>query len=115
MLFDIDWQGADQLAAAMPDDVVRVFILPPSAETLRRRLIGRAADPPEVVARRLSEAANEIAHWRDYDYVIVNEDIERSLSELLAILGAERARRRRLTGLEAFTGSLIDSLGQKSP
>ncbi len=110
MLFDIDWQGANQLAAGMPDDVVRVFILPPSGETLKRRLIGRAEDPPEVVAHRLSEAANDMSHWRDYDYVIVNEHIERALAELTAVLVAERIRRRRLTGLAEFAGNLISSV-----
>lgn len=111
MLFDIDWQGANQLAASMPDDVVRVFILPPSGEILRRRLIGRAEDPPDVVAHRLSEAANDITHWRDYDYVIVNDDIDRALAELTAVLVAERIRRRRMTGLAAFAGGLISSVG----
>lgn len=111
MLFDVDWQGADQLAAGMPDDVVRVFILPPSAQTLRQRLIGRAEDPPEVVAHRLAEAANDIAHWRDYDYVIVNEHLETALASLMAVLGAERVRRGRQVGLATFASGLIGSLG----
>jgi guanylate kinase len=111
MLFDVDWQGASQLAASMPDDVVRVFILPPSADTLRQRLVGRAEDPPDVVAHRLAEAANDIAHWRDYDYVIVNEQLEAALASLVAVLGAERIKRTRQGGLADFAQRLIGSLG----
>ncbi|MFV2092237.1 MAG: guanylate kinase, partial [Hyphomicrobiales bacterium] len=76
ILFDIDWQGAEQLQAAMPDDVVLVFVLPPSAHELMRRLQARAQDTDEVIAKRMHGAAGEISHWRDYDHVIVNDDLE---------------------------------------
>ena len=106
VLFDIDWQGADQLADRAPSDVVRVFILPPSFQVLRERLEKRAQDKPEVVARRLAGAAEEIAHWRDYDYVLVNDDIARCSGELSAILAAERLKRTRRPGIAAFVAGL---------
>jgi guanylate kinase len=106
VLFDIDWQGADQLAAKASADVVRVFILPPSFQILRERLERRAQDKPEVVARRLAGAAAEIAHWRDYDYVLVNAEVEMCLTELRAVLDAERLRRGRRTALPQFIDSL---------
>lgn len=106
VLFDIDWQGAEQLAATAPNDVVRVFILPPSTASLEQRLRTRAQDDDEVVARRLAGAAVEIAHWRDYDYVLVNADVEQCLAQLRAILAAERLRRARQTAL----GDLVHDL-----
>jgi guanylate kinase len=106
VLFDIDWQGAQQLAAKAPDDVVRVFILPPSAAVLGERLRTRALDDEAVVARRLAGAAVEIGHWVEYDYVVVNDDIAASLSQLQAILAAERLRRTRRTGLAAFVAEM---------
>lgn len=106
VLFDIDWQGAQQLAETMKGDLVRVFILPPSGAALETRLKTRAQDPPEVVAARMAEAANEISHWAEYDYVIVNADVERSVAGLLAILTAERLKRERLSGLTAFVREL---------
>ena len=110
VLFDIDWQGANQLNATAPDDVVRVFILPPSAEALRQRLEGRAQDKPEVVARRLAGAAAEIEHWAEYDYVLVNADLERCLAELTTILAAERLRRARQPQLTPFVDRLLAGL-----
>jgi guanylate kinase len=110
MLFDIDWQGAEQLRAQLPADVVGVFILPPDGATLERRLRMRAQDSQTVVARRLAAAAAEITHWRDYDYVIVNADLEASLAGLRAILAAERSKRARLTGLETFVASVLRGL-----
>ena len=110
VLFDIDWQGTQQLVQAMADDLVRVFILPPSAEELSRRLINRAQDSSSVVAKRMAEAANEISHWPEYDYVIVNDDLERAKAELAAILRAERLKRKRRTGLTSFTRNLVDKL-----
>ena len=98
MIFDIDWQGARQLAENAPDDTVRVFILPPSRRALEERLRTRAADPPEVVARRLAGAAAEMSHWDEYDYVIVNDDLAESLASLRAILVAERLKRARHPG-----------------
>ena len=110
VLFDIDWQGAQQLSEKLPNDLVRVFILPPSAETLRQRLTGRATDAPDVIAKRLARASDEISHWAQYDYVIINDDIDRSSAELLAILHAERARRERLVGLARFVRQLQSDL-----
>ena len=111
ILFDIDWQGAQQLRAMMPHDVVSVFILPPNAITLERRLKARAQDSDEVVARRMAKAANEISHWAEYDYVIVNSDLDDSSARLTAILAAERNRRERLVGLRDFVGGLLGELG----
>jgi guanylate kinase len=110
VLFDIDWQGASQLAGKAAADLVRVFILPPSAAALRERLVRRAQDGPEVVARRLAGAAAEIRHWQDYDYVLVNADLERCLAELKAILAAERLRRPRSTGLAPFVAGILAGL-----
>lgn len=107
VLFDIDWQGAQQLQARTPDDVVRVFILPPSASALRERLEGRAQDKPDVVARRLAGAAAEIEHWSEYDYVLVNADLERCLEELCSILAAERLKRVRQSDLAPFVTNLL--------
>lgn len=106
LLFDIDWQGAQQLKEKLPQDLVRVFILPPSAQALENRLRGRAQDPPDVVAKRMAEAASEMSHWPEYDYVIVNGDLETSVAELIAILTAERLKRERLIGLSDFVRGL---------
>jgi guanylate kinase len=95
VLFDIDVQGTRQLASAMPDDVVSVFVLPPSIDEMRRRLKRRAEDDDATIIRRLRTAETELRHWEDYDYVIVNDDLDRSFSELRAILSAERLRRVR--------------------
>ena len=106
LLFDIDWQGAQQLKEKLPQDLVRVFILPPSAQALENRLRGRAQDPPDVVGKRMAEAASEMSHWPEYDYVIVNGDLETSVAELIAILTAERLKRERLIGLSDFVRGL---------
>ena len=110
VLFDIDWQGAQQLSEKLPGDVVRVFVLPPSGKVLEERLTSRAQDPPDIVARRMSAAAAEISHWPEYDYVIVNTDIEESVKALTAILIAERQKRARLSGLSAFVREMQKSL-----
>ena len=102
VLFDIDWQGAQQLSEKMKHDVVRVFILPPSAASLEQRLRARAQDPEEVVRRRMEKASDEISHWPEYDYVVVNTDLPTSMEGLTAILTAERLRRERLNGLTSF-------------
>jgi guanylate kinase len=107
VIFDIDWQGARQLAQSAPDDVVRVFILPPSRRALEDRLQNRALDTPDVVARRLAGAAEEMSHWREYDYVIVNDDLEKALRALRRILAAERLRTRRRGGLADLVRRLI--------
>jgi guanylate kinase len=107
VLFDIDWQGTRQLAQTMPDDLARVFILPPSMAELKARLDRRAEDPPEVIARRLAAARDEISHWDEYDYVIVNDDLQRSLEAVQAIIAAERLKRARQPGLPAFVEGLL--------
>jgi len=110
VLFDIDWQGAQQLAERLAGDLVRVFVLPPSGETLESRLKRRAQDPPEVVAKRMAEASSEISHWAEYDYVIVNADLAESSAALRSILAAERLRRDRMTGLSSFVRGLQSAL-----
>jgi guanylate kinase len=110
MLFDIDWQGAQQLKAAMGPDVASVFILPPDAETLERRLRARAQDSDDVVRRRLAGAATEIGHWGEYDYVLVNADLEASAAALASILAAERLKRGRQPGLAGFVQGLLAGL-----
>lgn len=110
VLFDIDWQGAQQLAERMPGDLVRVFILPPSGAVLESRLRERAQDAPDVVAKRMAEAAAEISHWAEYDYVIVNAALEDSIAGLRAILAAERLKRERLLGLSDFVRGLQNGL-----
>ncbi len=106
MLFDIDWQGTQQIYEKAGDDLVRVFILPPSTMELERRLRRRAQDTDEVVARRMSEAAAEMSHWQEYDYVIVNENLDRSVAQMRAILAAERLKRSRQLGLGEFVKAL---------
>jgi guanylate kinase len=106
VLFDIDWQGAQQLYQQAGGDVVRVFILPPSIDELHRRLAGRATDAQEVIDARMARAASEIAHWDGYDYVLVNDDVERCFAEVKTILDAERLKRSRQTSLIGFIRSL---------
>jgi guanylate kinase len=110
ILFDIDWQGAQQLSEKKKHDVVRVFILPPSADVLADRLRARAQDTESVVKRRMEEASDEISHWPEYDYVIVNADLDASLAGLRAILSAERVKRERLNGLSAFVREMQKKL-----
>ncbi len=110
VLFDIDWQGTQQLEQAMGDDLVRIFILPPSTDDLRDRLIKRAQDSASVVAKRMAEASREMSHWAEYDYVIVNDDVEAAGAEITAILTAERLRRKRRTGLTEFVRKLNKTL-----
>ena len=110
ILFDIDWQGTQQLQEAAADDLVKVFILPPSATELEKRLNTRAQDSAEVVAARMSKASDEISHYPEYDYVIVNEDAEQARAQLQAILMAERSKRARQTNLSDFVKALRDTL-----
>lgn len=110
MLFDVDWQGADKLRTSARDDVVTVFILPPSAAALEERLNERAQDPPEIVRRRMLGASNEIQHWGEYDFVVINHDLDQSLTAIRAILAAERQRRSRLIGLDGFVQALLAEL-----
>jgi guanylate kinase len=106
VLFDIDWQGTQQLAQSARDDLVSVFVLPPSTTELERRLRARAQDSEKVVAERMSKAADEMSHWREYDYIIVNRDLSESVAQVEAILLAERARRDRQIGLADFVKRL---------
>jgi guanylate kinase len=110
VLFDVDWQGAASLRDKAKDDVVTAFILPPTAADLEQRLKMRAQDTPEIVRRRMLGASNEIQHWQEYDYVVINYDIEQSVAAVRAILAAERQRRSRLTGLLAFVQNLLGEL-----
>jgi guanylate kinase len=110
ILFDVDWQGAAQLAASSGDDLCRVFILPPSAATLEQRLKGRGKDAPEVVAQRMAGAASEIRHWVEYDYIVVNDDLDVALAQLRAILAAERLKRRRQLCLADFVDGMLQRL-----
>jgi guanylate kinase len=106
VLFDIDWQGTQQLKEKGRDDLVTVFILPPSTRDLERRLITRAQDSPDIVAKRMAKAADEMSHWPEYDYAIINRDIATSVMELKSILTAERLKRERQLGLSAFVKAL---------
>ena len=107
VLFDIDWQGTQQLKASTGPDVVSVFILPPSIADLEKRLRGRAQDAEEIVRKRMSRASDEMSHWPEYDYVIVNRDVDQSIAQVQAILTAERLKqRRRAAGLVAFVNAM---------
>ena len=106
VLFDIDWQGTQQVSAAARGDLVSVFILPPSTAELERRLYARAQDSEEVVRGRMAKAADEMSHWAEYDYIIINDDVDKSVAQVEAILTAERLKRQRRVGLSAFVEQL---------
>jgi guanylate kinase len=106
VLFDIDWQGTQQLKASARADLVSVFILPPSTAELEKRLRTRAQDSAKVVAERMAKAADEMSHWAEYDYIIVNRDVTESVARVDAILAAERLRRDRQVGLSDFVKGL---------
>ena len=106
VLFDIDWQGTQQLRETAREDLVSVFILPPSIAELERRLHARAQDSTEVVQGRMAKAADEMSHWAEYDYIIINDNLESSVAQVEAILTAERLRRERRVGLRAFVETL---------
>ena len=106
-LFDIDWQGTQQLYQRMETDVVRVFLLPPSIEELELRLRGRGTDSEEVIGGRMARAKAEISHWDGYDYVVINDNVEACFDKVRAILNAERLRRARQTGLVDFARNLM--------
>lgn len=110
VLFDIDWQGAQQLSEAGGDDLVKVFILPPSKQELEARLKKRASDSAEVVAGRMAKANDEISHFAEYDYIIVNRDLEDAKAQVRAILDAERLKRSRQTGLSDFVKQIQQGL-----
>lgn len=102
VLFDVDWQGTQELERNARDDLVSIFILPPSVEELERRLHARAQDSDEVVQKRMAKATSEMSHWAEYDYIVVNEDVEISVAQVQAILAAERLKRERQPGLVDF-------------
>jgi guanylate kinase len=106
VLFDIDWQGTQQLAEGAREDLVSVFVLPPSTAELKRRLVSRAQDSAEEVARRMAKASDEMSHWAEYDYIVINNDLAASVAQVQAILAAERLRRARQVGLHEFVRGL---------
>ncbi|HEU0096831.1 MAG TPA: guanylate kinase [Rhizomicrobium sp.] len=108
VLFDIDWQGTQQLRQRAGDDLVSIFVLPPSHEELERRLRARAQDAEDVVRARMAKANNEISHWAEYDYVVINDDLDSTLTKIQTILDAERMKRGRQTGIAEFARKLMD-------
>jgi guanylate kinase len=110
VLFDIDWQGTQQLREKVEADVATIFVLPPSSADLEKRLRTRAQDSDEVIASRMAKAADEMTHFAEYDYVIINKDIDQAYAEVRAILAAERLKRQRQTGLHDFVSDLRDKL-----
>ena len=106
VLFDIDWQGTQQLGDKAPNDLVSVFVLPPSIPELERRLHKRAQDDYETINRRMAKAADEMSHWFEYDYVVINRDLDQAFADVSAILAAERLKRERQPGLSDFVRSL---------
>jgi guanylate kinase len=107
VLFDIDWQGTQQLRQQAGDDLVSIFVLPPSHDELERRLRVRAQDAEDVVAQRMAKASSEISHWAEYDYVVINDNLDTTLMNIRTILAAERMKRKRQTGIAAFVTSLM--------
>jgi guanylate kinase len=108
VLFDIDWQGTQQLRQRAGDDLVSIFVLPPSHAELERRLRARAQDAEDVVQARMAKANNEISHWAEYDYVVINDDLDSTLAKIRTILDAERMKRGRQTGIAEFARKLMD-------
>jgi guanylate kinase len=106
VLFDVDWQGTQQLRDKAPKDVVSIFVLPPSISELEKRLQKRAQDDYETIVRRMAKAADEMSHWAEYDYVIINRDVDRAFADVSAILAAERLKRDRQPGLSDFVRGL---------
>ncbi|MDB2415152.1 guanylate kinase [Rickettsiales bacterium] len=107
VLFDIDWQGTRRLTSKARDDIVSIFILPPSLKELERRLVARGQDNKEVIERRMARASDEISHWDEYDHVIINDNLDASLQSILYILKAERLRRKRQHGLASFVNEML--------
>jgi guanylate kinase len=110
VLFDIDWQGTQQLRESARDDLVSVFLLPPTIPELERRLHTRAQDDDTIIRTRMAKAADEMSHWAEYDYVVINHDLERAFQDVRAILAAERLKRERQPGLSAFVRGLQSEL-----
>jgi guanylate kinase len=114
VITDIDWQGTQQLWETVRDDIVTVFVLPPDRLTLEKRLRTRAEDSDEAIAERMARASDEMSHWPEYDYVVVNDDLDQCVSEVAAILRAERSRRTRQIGLADFANKVRDELAEQS-
>ena len=110
VIFDVDWQGTQQLHQSAGEDLVRVFVLPPSMRALEQRMRSRAQDRPEIIAERMARAENEISHWAEYDYIIINENIDVAEAQVRSILNAERLKRHRQTGLINFVHRLTQGL-----
>lgn len=110
VLFDIDWQGTQQLSESRPNDLVRIFILPPGAQELEKRLTERAQDTADVVAARMAKASDEISHWAEYDYVLINEELDICSDEIYAILKAERLKRERRSDITHFVRDIQSKL-----
>ncbi len=108
VFFDIDWQGTQQLQQSIPDDIVSIFILPPSLQELHKRLRLRNQDPAAIIEKRMREAVSEISHWPEYNYVLINEDLEKTVTQLAAIIHGEKLKRRRQFGLEKFIKNLVN-------
>lgn len=108
VLFDIDWQGTQQLTQKMGEDMVSIFILPPSMGELEQRLYRRSQDEASTILDRMSKAVSEISHWAEYDYVLVNEDLDKTLGKILAIIQAEKLKKSRQLGLETFVKGLME-------
>ena len=106
VLFDVDWQGTQHLRDKAPKDLVSIFVLPPSIPELERRLKARAQDDYETIHRRMAKAADEMSHWQEYDYVVINRDIDKTFADVSAILAAERLNRERQIGLSNFVRGL---------
>jgi len=115
LIFDIDWQGARQLTENARDDLVTVFVLPPHASELERRLLNRAQDAAETIQQRMGKAPAELSHYPEYDYVVVNHNLETSVEQVMAILRAERQRRQRFVGLAQFVRALQEQVRTKYP
>ena len=115
LIFDIDWQGARQLTENARDDLVTVFILPPQAADLEKRLRGRAQDADETIAKRMAKAPDELSHYPEYDYVVINHNLDSSVEQVAAILNAERRRRQRYVGLAQFVRNLQQEVQEKYP
>jgi guanylate kinase len=114
IIFDIDWQGVQQLRSHVPQDLVSIFILPPDGKELRRRLEGRATDNPDVVEKRLLKAGSEISHWSEYDYVLINDNPEKCSNDIRSILSSERLKRRRQTGITEFIRNFNKNINKQT-
>lgn len=107
VLFDMDWVGAQQMSEKAPNDVVTIYLLPPSIKELRKRLEGRATDSQEVIEKRMGQFVDKVSHWKEFDYVLINEDLEDTIRKVQRIISGERMKRVRQPGLQEFVESLV--------